>query len=457
MRWVPAHLLSIATYLLALVLISQVLRARRAPSSTLAWLLVIALAPYAGVPLYLIFGGRKLKRMAAAKAPLFGQRSRDGEGVSDIERVLCTAGIPAAVDGCAVELLPTGEAAYRAIIEMLDGAKRSIHIATFILSGDEVGQAVLERLERKAAAGVEVRLLIDALFSFRADRRRLTALIRSGARVAYFMPVLHVPFRGHANLRNHRKIAVVDGDCAMVGGMNLAREYMGPVPLAGRWCDVSMRVRGPAVAAIDALFVSDWAFAAGETLARPTTPLPIDARSGAVLQVVPSGPDVASDALYDAILSGLFQARRRIWIATPYFIPDEALACALALAARRGVDVRIIVPARSNHRAADLAGARYLRQIEQAGGQVCPYLPGMLHAKVIVFDDSVGVLGSANFDMRSLFLDYEIALFFYSKEEIDVLAGWFERTRSDCSDRLAPAGRGRALAEDLGRLLAPLV
>jgi cardiolipin synthase A/B len=207
------------------------------------------------------------------------------------------------------------------------------------------------------------------------------------------------------------------------------------------------------------VFRSDWEFAAvggGGDSAATLEYLPPQTGT-ARLQVVASGPDVLLDTYYDAILSALFQAKKRIWIATPYFIPDESIARALVLAIRRGVDVRIVVPARSNHLTADIAGGSYLRQIEDTGGHVCPYLPSMMHAKVALIDLEIGVLGSANLDMRSLFLDYEIALFAYTQPELDDLQKWFESLFVECAAQLDRPGRTRALAEDLGRLLAPLM
>jgi cardiolipin synthase len=259
-------------------------------------------------------------------------------------------------------------------------------------------------------------------------------------------------------LRNHRKIIVVDGQRAILGGMNLALEYMGPTPHPGRWRDLSLALSGPAVIHLHAVFRSDWEFAAigGGDAGESLEFLPPQTGS-ARLQVVASGPDVLLDTYYDAILSALFQAKKRIWIATPYFIPDEAITRALVLAIRRGVDVRIVVPARSNHLTADIAGGSYLRQIEDTGGHVCPYLPAMMHAKVALIDSEIGVLGSANLDMRSLFLDYEIAVFAYSREQLEELTEWFESLLQECAPQLERPGRTRALAEDLGRLLAPLM
>lgn len=434
------------------VLVARVLTERRASQSTFAWLLAIVLIPYVGVPLYLVFGGRKLRRRASLKAPLYPPLTAPEVSDGTFSRMLCSLGAPPPREGNRVDLLPTGESAYAAVLELIESARHSIAVSTLILADDEVGQAVLAALEKKARSGVEVRLLLDALFQFRASGRQLASLREAGGKIAWFMPVWHVPFRGNANLRLHRKIVLADGAAAIVGGMNLAREYMGPTPFADRWRDVSARITGPAVTDIGTVFAADWLFASGETI--QITPETVR-RGTAGIQVVGSGPDVPSDLIYDAFLTGVFEARRRLWIATPYFVPDEALSKAMVLAARRGVDVRVLVPARSNHITADYAGASYLRQLAEAGGRIFCYRPGMMHAKIVLVDDTFGVLGSANLDMRSLFLDYEIALFFSTSPEITALAAWFESLLPECGE-MAPAGQGRVLVESVARLLGPL-
>ena len=456
--WIVPHISSVLGFLLAVLLLSRILRERRPPASTMAWLLVIVLVPYLGVPLYFLIGGRKHRRMAARKEVLYpGLGELSHENVTNsIERILLTGGAPRTTVGDGVRLFTSGEGTFECMLELFAQAERSIDVSTFILGRDATGQAVLEALAAKAAQGVHVRLLLDGLFLFRCSRGQLARFTRAGGQLAVFMPILRLPFRGPANLRNHRKIIVVDGEHAIVGGMNLAGEYMGPVPKRERWLDVAVLIEGPAVAHIHNVFRSDWSFAAGSRTRDEAYPL-LKRAGDASLQVVASGPDVPRDNYYDAVLTALFQARERIWIATPYFIPDEAISRGLVLAARRGVDVKLIVPARSNHLSADIAGGSYLRQIENAGGQVRPYARGMMHAKVMLIDHDIVVLGSANLDMRSLFLDYEIALFIYTRPEIETFANWFETLLVSCELRLPEPGRVRALAEDFGRLLAPLM
>jgi cardiolipin synthase len=447
---VLAHLGSIAGFVLGAVLIAVILVQRRAPGTTVAWLLAIVFIPYVGVPLYLIFGGRKLR--SNTKPRLYRPQDVPEAARGTVAGMLCVSGSPPPRSGNTVEPLATGEEAFAAVIELLRSAQRSIHISTLIVGDDEVGAAIVGVLEEQARAGVEVRLLIDGFFKFRANGRQLAALVRGGGKLAWFAPVVHIPFRQRTNLRLHRKIIVVDGQTALIGGMNLAVEYMGPTPLATRWRDLSFRIRGPVIDDLASVFHADWAYATGEQLAAAAS----NAAAGAAeVQAVASGPDAANDRIYDAFLSLIFEARRRLWISTPYFVPDEALARGFAIAARRGVDVRIAVPARSNHVTADLAGGSYLRQVADAGGKICCYEPGMLHAKGVLVDDRLAVVGSANLDMRSLFLDYEISLFMSSPAEISTVSNWFESLWRDCG-QLEPASNGRTLLESVFRIIGPL-
>jgi cardiolipin synthase A/B len=449
-------------FLLALVFLANLFRQRRSPSSTVAWLLVILWLPYVGVPLYLMLGGRKMSRLARRKEEIYHRPPgpSDGNSSSAVGRLLASYGIPPARGGNCVELVTSGEAAYERVLRLIDEARSTIHITTYILGRDEGSKELVERLTRRASEGIAVRVLLDDVGSWRVGRRFLAPLKAAGAQVAFFMPVLHLPFRGRANLRNHRKVIVVDGRIALTGGMNLAWPYMGPPSLKGQWQDASVVVEGPAVSDLEDLFASDWKFTTGAEPAGRSHDLPYFAGGGmdsTVVQVVASGPDVAGDPLYESLLALIFSAEDRIWIVTPYFVPDEMLARALILATRRGVDVRLIVPARSNHLSADLARASYLRDLFNAGARVLLYGPVMLHAKVIVFDDHLAVIGSANMDMRSLFLNYEVALFVASPTQVAEVAAWARGLMIDTLPELPPPGLPRELAENVVRLVSPLL
>lgn len=434
------HALPVLGFVLAIILIAHLLRQHKPPASTLAWLLAIVLMPHIGVPLYLVFGGRKLKRMAAAKAPLFP----NGIVVSP---------------GNTISLLPDGEQAFQRVLDVIEGAQHTLFVATFILGRDVVGQAVIDALARKAREGVNVRLLLDAWGSMSVTRRFLEPLVSAGGKVAFFMPMIHLPFRGRANLRNHRKIVVSDDAIAIIGGMNLSERYMGAVAGIKRWPDLSLLIKGPAALQLGNIFRADWAFASGESLYNILPPPSSGTDEEVVaLRVIASGPDIESDTLRSFMVSTLCKVQSRVWIVTPYFVPDELLHEMLCLAARRGSDVRLIIPARSNHRLADLARQGYLLELQQAGGKVMLYERGMVHAKIMLVDDALSITGSANMDVRSLLLNYEVAVACESPEMSKALETWVNDLMGYCVDcGEQPNSIWRELGYGIGRLFAPLL
>jgi len=445
-------------FLLALVLLAHIIRQRRSPSSTLAWLMAIIFVPYVGVPLYMIFGGRKIARMAKAKKLLPQDAdSPVAPGASTTEPRIFPGGFPATRGNKAL-LLTSGSQAFRRIMALIRGAEHSIHITTYILGRDGTGRAILEALTEQAARGVEVHLLLDALGCMPIRQKHLRAYKNAGGKVAFFMPMIRLPFRGRANLRNHRKMVLVDRTRAIVGGMNLAVQYMGPGPEDDYWLDFSMQIEGPSVAHIYRVFQSDWRFAAGEKLSElpPEAQLPVTL-PGYTMQFAASGPDIAEDTLREEILAAFFRARHRIWIMTPYFVPDDLTIESLCITAKRGIDIRIVVPVRSNHRLADLARETYLSQLQEAGARILLYQPKMMHAKVYLIDDRAAVTGSVNMDMRSLLLNYEVALCVYSNEVIHQFEAWMLAQMTHCRPRVPKFGATLGVLEGMGRLVAPLL
>ncbi len=454
------YVLLIGGFLLGIVLIAQILLQKRSPSGTMAWLLIIFFLPWVGVPLYLFFGGRKMRRHVAKKGSinLESEHALDPSQACMIDRVIRTYDIPGAESGHAMTLCATGEQRFEAMQTMLAEAEQSIFISTFVYHDDAVGQAILDTLVAKARAGVTVRLLMDGVGSLHTRARFFKPLAEAGGQFAYFMPVLHRPFRGRTNLRNHRKMTVVDNRIVMAGGANIGNEYMGPQSYEKRWKDLAFTLEGPAVKHWLNVFARDWEFAAKETIDDEELRTPGDRQCGSgVVQLVPSGPDVPSDALHDAILSMVYAAQKRLWAVTPYFVPDDALCQALILAARRGVDVRVLLPRRSNHWLPDSVRGNFLRQIQAAGGLVMFYTPRMLHSKVMLMDDEVAVLGSANMDVRSLLLNYETAMFVYSADEIAAAADYIDELAVQTQCGIGDASLPRALAESIIRLVSPLL
>jgi cardiolipin synthase len=456
------YLFFIVSFLLGFVLIAHILLQKRPPSGTIAWLLIIFFLPYLGVPLYLIFGGRKMQRHINRKGriDLASDNQIPEEQACVFDRILRTYNLAGAESGHTVELCRTGAETYRAMESALTSARRSIYISTFIYHPDEVGRRILDILAEKAAAGVDVRLMMDGVGSLHTKSRFFKPLVAVGGRIAFFLPVLHRPFRGRTNLRNHRKITIVDNHTVVAGGANIGVESMNMSDHPAQWKDLAFVMRGPAVRHWLNIFAHDWEFAAKETLTEEQLQNPHDmneTKGQAVVQVVPSGPDVAGDALHDALLSMIYAAQKRFWVVTPYFVPNEALCQALMLAARRGVDVRVVLPVRSNHIPPDIVRGIPLRQFQEAGGLVMFYTPKMLHAKVVLADDEVAVLGSANMDIRSLLLNYEAAMFVYSAEEIHAVQEYIEDLMAQSSCGIGKASLIRQLGESIVRLVSPLL
>lgn len=278
-----------------------------------------------------------------------------------------------------------------------------------------------------------------------------------------FMPVLPIQTRGSANLRNHRKIAIFDHRVAALGGRNLAIEYMGPTPLKRRWRDFGAIVEGPAASLLNEIFLADWAFASGQSVSQLNlerqVELPATAGDSEV-QIAASGPDVAGEPLYEGILSLVQQAERSVWICTPYFIPDEVLFRSLLVQARAGTDVRIVVPARSNHRITDVARRYYLRELHAAGAKILLYGPGMSHAKMLLVDERIGMMGSANMDLRSLFVNFEVGMVTYSPHEAKAMSHWMHEVFGQSKPMKPPLkerGLFAKIGEEIARLIAPLL
>lgn len=462
-HWFIINILPILGFLLAFLFIINIINERRPPSSTFAWLLAIIFIPYISVPLYIIFGGRKMKHMIRKKEKLKTNKLKinikTDEKYKNKEILLSTYNdlFPVRYNNW-VKILETGEIAFNYLIMLIKNAKKSIYITTYVLGIDETGKSFLNVLIEKIKEGVEVCLLLDALGSMGISKTFLSNFKKAGGEYAFFMPMIHVPFRGRANLRNHRKSVIIDYKFAILGGMNIAQEYMGKTPYNKRWYDFSLAIKGSAVLDLYSVFYSDWKFAAKKELHLKPDDINYNYKKGHVpLHLVPSGPDMEGDVLHDTILTAIFKAKKRIWIVTPYFIPDEMLTKALCIAAERNVEVHLIIPLVSNHRLADLIRKNYLIQIQEAGIKIYNFKPGMLHAKLIIIDNMYSIIGSANMDIRSLFLNYEIALFIYSKEILKQLEKWVVEIMKECEIGIKKSSIVSGFLERIARLLAPLL
>ncbi len=448
--WLTLHGLVTIVAVMFYAVTAHLLQQRRHPTAAIAWVLFILLIPYLALPSFLIFGSRKQAR--PRNRPLQNPPETDGEGPWAIQTALAL-GQPEPQPYERLQIHADGRAALAALWAVIDGAQRSIDLCTFIIGRDRVGYGLVEHLVAKARAGVKVRLMLDGLGSLMSRRPDLLPLTAAGVEFVRFVPPLHSPLRGRTNLRDHRKLLIADaglpGQRLWCGGRNLAGEYFEGRRGQAPWHDLTFDLGGPFVGQASTLFEHDWAFGKSGTKlleidapeAQPVSP------HGA--QLIASGPDQADDTVYSLLLTAAYRARRRIALITPYFVPDSALLLALCIAARRGVEVELLLPARSNHRMSDVARRRALRTLAAAGARVWT-VPHMLHAKLAVIDTTLALAGSANLDSRSLFLNYELMVAFHDREAIDRFAAWFDKERATAV-RLepAPAGLVQDVAEGL--------
>jgi cardiolipin synthase len=473
---IAALVLSTAGYIFAFILIPRIIFERRQPAATVAWVLAIALLPVVGVPLYYLLGGRRIRRHIRAKIGAVGSAGSSVEKrvkpkdlpspvAVSCSSVLAAAGALPPVTDNRVNIINRGDEAYRAILSLIEEARDHIHAQFFILDVDPVGKRFIHALAARAKTGVRVRLLLDAVGSWRALRRLVRPLRRAGGEVAEFLPALPLHRKWSAHLRNHRKLLITDGKTAFCGGMNIGKKYMNPKREKHQWRDTGAVIYGPAVRDLQVVFLDDWAFATEETGPAghlfPSLPPPLrKSPQTGTLQVVTSGPDRTLRPIYQGVFAAFTSARRRIWIATPYFVPDDAIGTSLENAALRGIDVRLIVPEKSDLRMVWMAGKSYFDDLMLAGVKVYLYRPTILHTKVLIIDDAVGVVGSSNVDIRSFFLNFELGVFLYGEKEIGLLESAFEEDLAR-SLRLDPATFSRRprsvrFLEDTCRIFSPL-
>jgi cardiolipin synthase len=417
---ISLHGLIVMIGLVIYVTASHAMQQRRHPSAAIAWVITLTLIPYVGLPLYLLFGTRKRVRRD------YGSRRATVAGTETQwpQRLAAAMDLAPAASYQSLRIHEDGKEALQALWEQIDAAERTLALCTFMVGRDPMGDALCEKLARKARDGVRVRLLIDGVGRLLEPHRDLKTLTAAGVQLATFAPPLRPPFRGRLNMRNHRKMVIADGSWLWCGGRNLTARYFEGAPGVSPWKDLSFDLHGAVAGRALECFERDWSFATGVPGIKQEAPP--EAASGSMAQVIPSGPDQCDDTLYALLVTACFNARERIVAITPYFVPGNSLLMGLTLAARRNVEVNLIMPAKSNHRLADLARPRALRELAGAGARVW-LLPEMIHAKAVVIDDSIALAGSANLDGRSLLLNYELMVAFYDRDDVGRFSRWMER------------------------------
>jgi cardiolipin synthase len=450
--------------------IPWILMTKKEATSAIAWCLVVFMLPILGTCFFVMFGYQHVHRPLKRKREHRKQfHARDGEGGPEaaaaaqwpMAGLARRFGASAVIGGNRVQIFHDGTLAFEALLDAIRRARHHIHLEYFIIQPDSAGDTLFLRLIEKAQAGVEVRVLYDAMGSRRLKKRHLRRLADAGIRSSVFLPLNPLRRRIQVNMRDHRKIAVIDGEVAFTGGQNVGEEYLGLVDRFGYWRDSHLRLEGPAVGALQRVFIEDWDFAAGETLSGAAYLPTVSAAGEHAVQVIASGPDRDLNGIRELYFAAILQAQKRLWIASPYFVPDGGVRDALCLAAYRGVDVRLLGQHHPDKWIPYFAGRYYWADILAAGGRVYQYTNGMMHSKVILVDDECASVGSANLDNRSLHLNFEVNCLFYSRDLVSELSRAMEIDFGRSIELDWPVYQKRPLAgrviENGCRLLSPLL
>ncbi|MCM3174520.1 MULTISPECIES: cardiolipin synthase [unclassified Paenibacillus] len=369
------------------------------------------------------------------------------------------------ITGCnRSQVLTNGEEAFAAMLKEMEQAKHHLHVEFYIFRDDVIGTKFQDVMIRKAQEGVKVRFICDGLGSHKMSWNFIRNLQEAGVEFHYFLPPLIATIDRRVNYRNHRKIVVVDGRIGFVGGINVGDDYLGQYPEVGFWRDTHVQIEGDAVYFLQNTFLNDWKLASGEQITEPqlTELFPPHICSGDErIQILGSGPDQDWDAIQEMCFGAISVACKRIYITTPYFIPDPALYEALKTAAVSGVDVKIIIPYQSDSRLVHLASLSYVEELLRAGVKFYQYRKGFVHAKVMIVDDLLATVGTANMDMRSFFYNFELTAVLFEASAMDHLIQDFERDLHVCSTIDVKVFQQRSQwqkgAEMLSRMLSPLL
>ncbi len=464
-------------YLLTWATIPHILLRNKPPASTLAWIWAVILFPYGGAIFYFIFGTDRLVRQR-----LRATRKMEQAGAREERRVMAetralladlSQGEQTGVEmlsqvneyaiSCAEEsrLLVDGAAFYEALGQRIDEAQHHVHVQFYIWQNDARGRAMRDKLTAAARRGVEVRLLLDPIGSFGLRRSHFEELREAGGKFAWFRTVHPLRNRWTFTLRNHRKLQIIDGRWCFVGGMNMGREYAGEDPKIGPWRDVQLELRGTAARKFQMIFADDWFFATEEKLLKPEYyPLP-EAGQRLLVQPMTDGPDGPDDPIEMSIVWMLNTARERVWLTAGYFGPNEPLLTALQLAAARGIDVRLLVAAKSDHPLLVNIGRSYYEEMLRFGVKIYEYEAGINHAKVALVDEQWLMVGSANLDIRSMRLNFELNALVRDVATASALATLLEKdmgaSREIVAEEFAKRSRWQRAKESLLRPLGPLI
>ncbi|AXI00302.1 cardiolipin synthase [Sporosarcina sp. PTS2304] len=456
---------------------------RRDPASTWAWLLVLFFIPIGGFIIYLLLG-RQLRekhlfrwegrnkigieklityQLEAIENESFEFLKPDTEKYGDMIYLHLRNNHSVLTQDNDVQIFTDGKKKFEALLTDLEHAKDHIHIQYYIFRLDGIGQKIVDILIRKAKAGVKVRVLFDDIGSRGLHVKHFRELTDNGGEVAAFFPATLPLINPRLNYRNHRKLVIIDGRIGYIGGFNVGDEYLGLNKKFGYWRDAHLRMEGSAVHPMQTRFILDWNQASAKTNIQYNEHFfPAIPRKGTVgVQIVSSGPDSEWEDIKDGYLKMISLAKEYIYIQTPYFIPDSSVLDALRIASLSGVDVRVMIPNKPDHMFVYWATYSNVGLLLKAGAKVYIYENGFIHAKQIVVDDQVSTVGTANIDVRSFRLNFEVNAFIYDREISHELAEIFEMDIQNCTeltyDNYMERERMIKIKESISRLLSPIL
>ena len=467
------YLLLIAYAYTIIVCVSVVLLDNRSPTQSLLWVVALIMLPFIGLVFYVFFGrNHRKKKIVQSNQHKILPKPEYALGMkdlitSDLEKHLQktarllfkNSGSHPYID-TKVEMLVGGNETFERIFADIENAKQHIHIEFYIIEDDTVGNELRRLLIRKAQEKVRIRVIYDYLGGFRLSDAYIKSLRNAGVFIQPFLPFNLRFGYGKINYRNHRKLVVIDGKIGYTGGINIANRYIYGNRL-GKWRDTSVRLEGSAVHGLQNLFLTDWQFVDNKAVINEKYFPEPKTFSQNVVQIVPSGPDTDWETILQGIITVFSNARKNIYIHTPYFLPPESLMTAIEMAALSGVDVRLMVPYKTDTILATAASSSYYERVMVAGARIFFYKENFLHSKAITVDNEIGIVGTANMDIRSFEQNFEVNAFIYDEAVAKNLRNAFEEDAKFCEEIELETWKKRRpiqrFKESLARLFSPVL
>ncbi|TKD68757.1 cardiolipin synthase [Pseudalkalibacillus hwajinpoensis] len=470
-KWISGITYSVILLSIIFVLLLE----GRSPYKTLLWIYVLIFFPIIGYVFFLFSGqlevkGHLFKEKRSNGLKFFQQYvnfppsehwnelSERNQNFSNLIATMVSSPISMR---SSTKLLLNGSQTFSSIKEEIQKAETYIHMEYYTFRSDELGKSIIDLLIEKARKGVEVRVLYDSIGSHNLSKASKKALREAGASVQQFLPIKYGFFNQTVNFRNHRKIIVIDGKTGFVGGLNIGDEYAGDMNNMRFWRDTHVLVKGEVLSALHAVFLMDWFYMCGEELNTTKYLEMYEVKGDGGTQLVASGPDTKRGAMSDLYFSLITSAQERIWIATPYFVPNKAIRTALAMAAMRGIQVRLIVPEVSDGFLTQYGTRSYFSELLDYGVEIYMYQKGFLHQKIMIIDEDIATIGTANMDMRSMNLNFEVNLFLFQASTVNDLVEAYKNDINDSvkvtKDSYSKRGLKHRTKESFARLFSPVL